>query len=192
MASRAIFGCLSSFPIPLLLSKVSLSPLRVTQIHFTLSSYERTLRFSTSFSISGLARLGVKPRLCRSFWTAFASTYPLMLPSTSPRKALLAFPPSSLRNQLFFTMKPTLSTPYFRSDPSHSSQDAALAHFDSLPSQNLVLWTDSFITFRFGKDGSGVLANCPLPGSEAILSFSAGPLRSSFSTEACVILQALC
>ena len=65
-ASRAITGCLSSSPIPLLLTEASLPPLRVTLTHFTLFSYERALRFPTSFPISGLARLGVKPRLCRS------------------------------------------------------------------------------------------------------------------------------
>ena len=39
-ASRAIAGCLSSSPVPLLLSEASLPPLRVTLTHFTLSSYE--------------------------------------------------------------------------------------------------------------------------------------------------------
>ena len=65
-ASRAITGCLSSSPIPLLLTEASLPPLRVTLTHFTLYSHERALRLPTSFPISGLARLGVKPRLCRS------------------------------------------------------------------------------------------------------------------------------
>ena len=87
-ASRAITGCLSSSPIPLLLSEASLPPLRVTLTHFTLSSYERALRLPTSFPISGLARLGMKPRLCRSSWRAFASTHPLMLPSTCSRICL--------------------------------------------------------------------------------------------------------
>ena len=92
-ASRAITGCLSSSPIPLLLSEASLSPLRVTLTHFTVFSYERALRHPTSFPISGLARLGVKPRLCKSSWRAFASTHPLMLPSTCSREALVACPP---------------------------------------------------------------------------------------------------
>ena len=91
-ASRAITGCLSFSPIPLLLTEASLPPLRVTLTHFTLFSYERALRLLTSFPISGLARLGVKPRLCRSSWRAFASTHPLMLPSTCSREALLACP----------------------------------------------------------------------------------------------------
>ena len=85
-ASCAITGCLSASPIPLLLTEASL---RVTLTHFTLFSYERALRLPTSFLISGLARLGVKPRLCRSSWRAFASTPPLMLPSTCSREALL-------------------------------------------------------------------------------------------------------
>ena len=65
-ASRAITESLSSSPIPLLLSEASLPLLRVTLTHFTLLSYERALRLPASFPISGLARLGVKPRLCRS------------------------------------------------------------------------------------------------------------------------------
>ena len=65
-ASRAITGCLSSSTILLLTTEASLPPLRVTLTHFTLSSYERVLRFPTFFPISGLARLKVKPRLCRS------------------------------------------------------------------------------------------------------------------------------
>ena len=89
-ASRAITGCLSSSSILLLLTEASLPPLRVTLTHFTLFSCERALRLSASFPISGLARLGVKPRLCRSSWRAFASTHLLMLPSTCYREALFA------------------------------------------------------------------------------------------------------
>ena len=84
-ASRAISGCFSFCPIPLLLSEASLPPLQVTLTHFTLSCYERALCLPTSFPISGLARLGVKPRLCRSSWKGYASTHPPMLPPTSPR-----------------------------------------------------------------------------------------------------------
>ena len=57
---------------------------------------------------------------------------------------------------------------------------------------DLVLWTDGFVPFPFGKGGAGVLANCSLCGTEATLSFSAGPVCSSFSAEACAILHALC
>ena len=191
-ASRAITGFLSSSPIPLLLSDATLLPLRVTLTHFTLFSYERALRLPTSFSISGLARLGVKPRLCRSSWRAFASTHPLMLPSTCSREALVACLPFSPWNLPSFTVESTLSSPCSRSDPPHSLQGAVLAHLDSLPIHDLVLWTDGPVPFPFGKGGSGALANCFLCGTEATLSFSAGPVCSSFSAEACAILRALC
>ena len=191
-SSRAITGCLSSSPIPLLLTEASLPPLRVTLTHFTLLSHKRALRLPTSFPISGLARLGVKPRLCRSSWRAFASTHPLMLPSTCSREALVACPPCPPWHLPSFTVESTLSTPCTRSDPPHSRQGAALAHLDSLSPHDLVLWTDGSVPFPFGKGGSGVLANCSLCGTEATLSFSAGPVCLSFSAETCAILHALC
>ena len=110
-ASRAITGCFPSSPIPLFLSVASLAPLRVTLTHFTLSLYERALCLPTSFPISGMATLGVKPRLCRSSWRAFASTHPLMLPSTCSREVLLACPPFLPSNLPSFTVESTLSTP---------------------------------------------------------------------------------
>ena len=191
-ASRAITGCLSSSPIPLLLTEASLPPLRVTLTHFTLFSYERALRLPTSFPISGLARLGVKPRLCRSSWRAFASNHPLMLPSTCSREALVACPPCPPWNLPSFTVESTLSTPCSHSDPPLTCQNAALAHLDFLPPHDLVRWTDGSVRFPFGKGGSGVLANCSFCGTETTLSFSAVPVCSSFSAEACAILQALC
>ena len=152
-ASRVITGRLSSSPIPLLLSEASLPSLLVTLTHFTLLSYERALRLPTSYSISGLAKLGVKPRLCRSSWRAFASTHSLMLPSTSPREALLACPSFLSWNLPAFTVESILSSSCSRSDPPHSRQGAALAHLDSLSPHDLVLWTDGSFPFRFGKGG---------------------------------------
>ena len=191
-ASRAITGCLSSSPIPLLLSKASLPPLRVTLTHFTLSSYERALRLPTSFPISGLARLGVKPRLCRSFWRAFASTHPLMLSSTCSREAFLACPPFPPWNLPSFNVESILSSRCSRSDPPFSCQGAALAHLDSLSPYSLVIWTDGCVPFPFGQGNSGILANCFLWGTEATFSFLADQVCSSFFAETCAILQALC
>ena len=68
----------------------------------------------------------------------------------------------------------------------------ALAHLGSLLPHDLVLWTDGSVPSPFRKGGFGVLANCSLCGNEATLSFSAGPVCSSFSAEACAILPALC
>ena len=125
----------------------------------------------------------MRPRLCRLSWRAFASTHPLMLPSTCSRKALVACPPCPPWNLPSFTVESTLPTPCSR-------QGAALAHLDSLPPHDVVLWTDGSVPF--GNGGSGVLANCSICGTEATLSFSAGLVCSSFSAEACAILHALC
>ena len=116
-ASCAIIGCFSSSSIPLLFSKASLPPLQVTLTHFTFSSYERALCLPTSFSISGLARQGVKLSLYRSLWRAFVFIHLLMLPSTSPREALLACPPFPPWNLPSFTVESTLSSSHSCSDP---------------------------------------------------------------------------
>ena len=91
-----------------------------------------------------------------------------------------------------FSVESTFSSRYSRSDPLFSCQDDALVHLDSLPPHYLVIWTDGSVPFPFGKGGSGVLANCSLCRTEATLFFSAGPVCSSVSTEACAILHALC
>ena len=99
-------------------------------------------------------------------------------------------PSLSSLESAFFTVESTLSSPCSRSD--HSRQGAALAHLDSLPPHDLVLWTDGSVPFPFGKGGSGVLANCSLCGTEATHSFSACLVCLSFSAEACAILHTLC
>ena len=152
-ASWAIFGFLSSSPIPVLFSEAFLPSLQVNRTHFALSSYERTLCLPTSFPISGLARLGVKPRLCRSSWRAFASTHTTH--STSSREALFVCPQFHHWSLPSFTVKSTLFSPCSRPDPSLSRLGAAFAYLDSP-----VLWTDGPVSFSFGKGGSGVPANC--------------------------------
>ena len=74
-----------------------------------------------------------------------------------------------------------LRPPFF-----HTS--AALAHLDSLPSHDVVTWTDGSVRFFLPK---GFFANYSLCGTEATLSFSADPVCCSFSAKACAILQAL-
>ena len=132
-ANRAISGCFSSSPISLFLPEDSPPLLQVTLTHFTLSSYEQVLRLPISFSISGLARLGVKPKLFRLSWKAFSSTHPLMLSFIPPRKALFAW------TLPFLTVESNLSSRCSRSDPLLSCQGATLAHLDSLPPHNLVI-----------------------------------------------------
>ena len=94
--------------------------------------------------------------------------------------------------RLFLLALPVLLGICLRSRWSPPFPLRALAHLDCLPPHDLVLWTDGSVPFPFGKGGSVVLANCSLCGIEAILSFSAGPVCSSFSAEACTILHAFC
>ena len=115
-----------------------------------------------------------------------------MLPSTYPREALLACSPFPPWNLPSFILEFTLSSSCSCSNLPLTRQGVALAHLDSLPPHDLVLRTESSVPFPFGKGNSGVLANCSLCGTEATLSFSADPVCSSISAEACVILQALC
>ena len=159
-ASRAITGWLSSCPVPLLVFEASLPPLQVTLTHFTLLSYEQVLRIPTSFSISGLARLGVKPRLCRSSWRAFAFIHPLMLPSTCSRESILACPPFSSWNLPSFTVESTLSSPCSSSDFPLSREGAALAHLDS---HHPVLFSIfPFISKLCGRSGRNCLLSPPV------------------------------
>ena len=48
-------------------------------------------------------------------------------------------------------MELTLSSPCSHSDPPLSRQDAALAHLGSLPSHDLVIWTDGSVPFPSAK-----------------------------------------
>ena len=85
-ANRAIFSFLWSFPIPsqFLSSEAFPPPLRVTLTQFGQSFLMSRLYVSQPPFISGLARLGVKPKLCRFSWRVFASTPPLRLPHAPP------------------------------------------------------------------------------------------------------------
>ena len=115
------------------------------------------------------------------------STHPLMFPSTSSgRLFLLVF---------LLLLEPLLShrcPPFPLNALTLIFLGAALAHIGSLPPHDLVLWTDGSVPFPFGKNGSGILANCSLCGTEDTLFFSASRVCSSFSVEACALLQGLC
>ena len=115
-----------------------------------------------------------------------------MLPSTSTKRLFLLSQPLLLE-----TCFPSMWSPPFPLDTPAlispiSRQGAALSHLGSLPPHGLLIRTDISVPCYFGKGGSGVLANCSLCGTEATLPFPAGSVRSSFSAEACAILQALC
>ena len=166
-------------------------PLRVTRTHFTLLSYERALRLPTSFPISGLARLGVKPKLCRSSWRAFASTHPLMLPSTSTWLFLFALP---------FLLGICLSSQWSSSFPLHALSLIPLSLakvrlFLTLTFSSLMIWCfgqTALFLFLLAKVTPAYLPTALSVALRPLFPFSAGPVCSSFSAEACAILHALC
>ena len=120
-------------PYPSTIHRGFFTSLRVTLTHFTLFSYEWALRLPTSFPISGLARLEVKPRLCRSGELLRPLTRPCFLLLVLGRLFSLALP-------VLLGICPRLpwSPPSSScSDLPLSRQGAALAHLDSLP---LMIW----------------------------------------------------
>ena len=62
---------------------------------------------------------------------------------------------------------------------SLSRQGATLAHLDSLPLHDLVLWTDGSVPFPFGKGRSGVLFNCSLSLSLSLILRPLFPFRQA-------------
>ena len=190
MTSRAITGGLSSSPIPLL-SEASRPFLRVTLTHFALSYYERALRLPTSFPISDLARLAVKPRLSRFSWRTFASIHPLMPALTSPREDFLLALPLLSKTHLTLLWSP----PFPLHVPPLIPLSLAKVRLSlTLTLSHITIWCSGQTTlflFPFGKGGSGVLDNCSQCGIGATLFFSAGPVCLSFSAETYTILEAL-
>ena len=72
-----------------------------------------------------------------------------MLSPISPKRVLFALPPSSPRNLPSFSVESTVSSSCSRSDPSFSRHNVALAHLDSLPSHDLVIWIDGSVPFSW-------------------------------------------
>ena len=110
-----------------------------------------------------------------------------MLSSTSPKEAFLACLLSSLESTfLHCGVHPFLSMLRLRTplSPRCGSRSP-----DSLPPYHLVLWADGSVPFPLAE---AALAHLPTVFSVALRPlFSAGPVCSSFSAEACAILHAL-
>ena len=165
--SRAITDCLSSFTNPCLLSKASLSHYESLGLISLCHPMRGPFVCRPPFTVSGLTKLGVKPRFSRSFWRAFASTHPVM-PSATSREVLFACPPSPPRKLPSFTVELILYSPCSRSDSPLPRQGVALTHLDTL---HLTIWTDGSVFFPLANV---TLASCSLCGAETTLSFSAG------------------
>ena len=101
-ASRAIIGFPLFSPISLLLFEVPLPPYESPPLaHFAQYSRQPALRLPTSFTISGLARPGVEPRIFSASWGVAASTH-LLIFSSSRRFSL---PALFFSLELFFFLR---------------------------------------------------------------------------------------
>ena len=128
-------------------------------------------------------------RLCISSWRTFASTHPRMLSSSSPREALLACSSSPPWNLAFFTVEFALSSPCSRSDPPSLAKVRLSLTSTLFP---LMIWYS-------GQTALFLLEKAALAYLLIALSVALRPLFlfqlaqcSSFSAEACTIVQALC
>ena len=164
---------------PLYIFKVSLPSLPVIRTQFARTSHKQALRLATSFTISGLGRLGSKTKTLQVHVKTLRllnRSHFLLLP---PGKFFL-LAPSPPRIPLSFSVELTLSTSCTRSDLPLSRQSSTLAHFDSLPFHDFVILANGSAPIPFGKRGSGVLANCSLCSAAATLPFLASPGVQTF------------
>ena len=114
-----------------------------------------------------------------------------MLPSTCSREALLACPRCPPWNLSSFTVESILSSPCSRSDPLTLAKVRLLPILTLSPLMTWYSGQTALFLFLLARAAPAFLPTA-LCGTEATLSFSAGPVCSSFSAEACAILHALC
>ena len=114
-----------------------------------------------------------------------------MLPSTCSWKALYACPPFPSWNLPSFTVESTFLLHAFALIPLSLAKVRLSPILTLYP---LMIWYSAqtaLFLFRLERAAPAFLPNCFLCGTEATLSFSAGPVCSSFSAEVCTILHAL-
>ena len=187
-ACRVIAGCLSSAPSSLLLLEARLPPLELTLEHRTLCSFGRALRLPPDFSsLYAFAIENVPCRLRgRPSWRSSCSSAALPLPS--PRESLITCPPFPPWSTAHFTVSP------FVPDCAGSGAarlQVASGGLSSLPPSGIRVWTGGSVPSLLGPGGAGVCAACSGCGTSHSLSFSSGPIASSFTAEAFALGQGL-
>ena len=68
---------------------------------------------------------------------------------------------------------------------------SASSRLSSLPSSDILVWTDGFVPSLFGPGGAGVYVTCSKRNTSNSLSFSSGPIASSFTAETFALKQGL-
>ena len=82
-------------------------------------------------------------------------------------------------------MESTLSSPCSRCNPPLSRQDAGLAHFDSLPPYDLMLWTDALFLFFLAK-----AALAYLPTAHFVAPGPVSPFQRAHKAKVCPLKPA--
>ena len=186
-ACRVITGCLSSTPSSLLLLEAQLPPLKLTPEHQTLYSFERALRLPPDFcSLYALAIRNVPCRLKKPYWRSFCSSATQLLPS--PRETLITCPPfpPMVHNPLqCFPLHSRLHRQLYSPTPVCFKQTIFP------PPSDIQVWTDGSVPSLFGPGGAGVYVTCSKCNTSNSLSFSSGPIASSFTAETFAFKQGL-
>ena len=183
-ACRVITRCLSSTPFSLLLLEAQLPPLKLTLEHQALSSFERALCLPPDFS-SLYALVTTNVPCClkkKPSWRSFSSSATQPLPS--PREILIMCPHFPPWTATHFTVSP------FIPDCTGNST-AQLQSASSLPPSDIQVWTDGSVPSLFGPGGAGVYITCSKCNIFNSLSFSTGPIASSFTAETFALKQGL-
>ena len=187
-ACRVITGCLSSTTSSLLLLEAQLPPLKLTLEHQALSSCERALRLLPDFSsLYALAARNVPCRLNKKpSWRSFCFSATQPLPS--PRETLIMCPLSPHGLQPTSLFPPSFPTAQATVQPDSSSASSRLS---SHPPSDIQVWTDGSVPSLFGPGGAGVYVTCSKCNTSNSLSFSTGPIASSFTAETFALKQGL-
>ena len=73
--------------------------------------------------------------------------------------------------------------------PLHSRLQSASSRLSSLPPSDIQVWTDGSVPSLFGPGGAGVYVTCSKCNTSNSLSFSSGPIASSFTAETFALKQ---
>ena len=187
-ACRVISGYLSSIPSSLLLLEAQFPPLKPTLEYQALSSFERAVRLPPDFpNLNALATRNVPCQLQKKpFWRSFCSSTTQPLPS--PRETPIMCPPFPPWTATHFTVSPFI--PDCTGNNTARLQSAS-NRLSSPPPSDIQVWTDGCVPSLFGPGGDGVCITCSKCHTSNSLSFSTGPIASSFTAETFALKQGL-
>ena len=179
-ACRVIAGCLSSTPSSLLLLEAQLPLLKLTLEHQALYSFKPALRLPPDFS--SLFVLATRDVLCRLKKKPSRRTFFSLVtqPLPSPREILIMCPPFPPWTTTHFTVSPFIPD---CTGNSTARLQSASNRLSSFPPSDIQVWADGSVPSLFGPGGAGVNVTCSKCNTSNFLSFSTGPIASSFAAE---------